>query len=46
VNSLAVLTFVEKYAEFGQLGYECFVRMDGDLLKSSSTVPVKYLLQA
>jgi HK97 family phage major capsid protein len=45
-NSLAVKVYVERYAEFGQQGYESFVRMDGGLLKSGSAVPVKYLLQA
>ena len=45
-NSLAVKVYIERYAEYGQQGYESFWRVDGNLLKSGSTVPVKYLLQA
>ncbi|HZQ96550.1 MAG TPA: phage major capsid protein, partial [Candidatus Sulfotelmatobacter sp.] len=42
-GSLAVKTYVERYAELGQVGYEVFYRCDGGLLKSASNSPVKYL---
>jgi len=45
-NSLAVKVYIERYAEFGQQAYESFWRVDGNLLKSGTTTPVKYLLQA
>jgi HK97 family phage major capsid protein len=45
-NSLVVKTYVERYAEFGQIGYEGYVRSDGALLKTSTTVPVKFITMA
>ena len=40
-------TFIERYAEVGQFGYEAFWRVDGALAKAAnSPVPVKYLAQA
>ncbi|MGH9516363.1 MAG: phage major capsid protein [Terriglobales bacterium] len=45
-NSLVVKTYVERYAEFGQIAYEGYVRSDGALLKTSTTNPVKFLTMA
>jgi HK97 family phage major capsid protein len=42
-DSLQVKTYVELYAAAAAIGYEAFLRVDGDLLKSGSNVPVKYL---
>jgi HK97 family phage major capsid protein len=42
-DSLVVKSYVERFAEFGQCALEGFWRMDGDLAKSSSVVPIKYL---
>ena len=47
VGSLEVKTLIERYAEFGQVAYEAFWRVDGALAKpANSPVPVKYLAQA
>ncbi|MBZ5527072.1 MAG: phage major capsid protein [Acidobacteriia bacterium] len=46
-NSLVTRTYVERFAEYGQVGYEGFWRVDGALAKASSApVPVKYLQMA
>jgi len=46
-NSLKVRTYVERYAEVGQVAWEGFWRVDGALAKAAnSPVPVKYLIQA
>lgn len=42
-DSLIVKTYVERFAEYGQIAYEGFVRGDFRLAKGSSVVPVKYL---
>jgi len=46
IGGLVVTTYTERYAEFGEIGYEGFLRTDGGLLKTATTTPVKYLLQA
>lgn len=45
-NSLVVKTYVERYAELSQVGFEGYVRSDGALLKTSTTIPVKYITLA
>lgn len=44
-NSFVVKTYVERYAEYGQIAYEGFLRIDGGLCKGSN-VPIKFLQQA
>jgi HK97 family phage major capsid protein len=45
VKDLAVLRLVERYAEYGQVGFIGFARMDARLL-DAGTNPIKYLQQA
>jgi HK97 family phage major capsid protein len=45
-NSFAVKTYVERYAEYSQLAYEAFLRVDGDLAKTATSCPVKFLQMA
>ncbi|MBZ5679584.1 MAG: phage major capsid protein [Acidobacteriia bacterium] len=42
-NSLRVQVYVERFAEFSQVGYEAFLRVGSGLLKSDSNCPVAYL---
>jgi HK97 family phage major capsid protein len=43
-NSLAVRAYTERYAEFGQVGYEAHWQIQGDLAKSSAgPLPVRLL---
>jgi HK97 family phage major capsid protein len=42
-NSLEVKIYSERYAEYSQVAYEGFWRVDGALLQSSTTAPVKLL---
>ena len=43
-NSLAVKTYVERYAEYGQVGYEAHWQIQGNLAKSSAgPLPVRLL---
>jgi hypothetical protein len=45
-GSYVVKTFHERYAEFAQVGYEAFWRIDGALAKGATIVPVMYLTMA
>lgn len=45
VREMRLLRLVERYAEFDQVGFIAFLRLDGDLL-DAGTNPIKYLLQA
>jgi biopolymer transport protein TolQ len=45
-GSVAIRIYVERYAEFGQVAYEGYLRSDGHLLKTSTSVPVKLLVLA
>lgn len=43
-NSLSVKTFVERYAEYGQVGYEAHWQIQGDLARAAnSPMPVRIL---
>jgi HK97 family phage major capsid protein len=42
-GSLEVRTYIERFAEYSQIGYEGFLRADGALLQSSTATPVKLL---
>ncbi len=45
VKELAVLRLVERFADYGQVGFLGFARYDGNLV-DAGTHPVKYLVQA
>jgi HK97 family phage major capsid protein len=45
-NSFTVRRYVERYAELGQITFEAFMRTDGGLAKSATTMPVKVLQMA
>jgi len=45
IGSLQLKTYVERYAELGQVAWEAFLRTDGALALSGSNVPVVYLAQ-
>jgi HK97 family phage major capsid protein len=45
VRGLSVLRLVERFADYGQVGFIGFARYDGNLL-DAGTHPVKYLVQA
>jgi HK97 family phage major capsid protein len=44
-DSLTVQSLFERYAEYGQIAFECHWRIDGQLLKSSTATPVVTLVQ-
>jgi HK97 family phage major capsid protein len=44
-DSLRVAVFPERRAEFSQIRYQVFLRVDGDLAKSTTACPVVYLQQ-
>jgi HK97 family phage major capsid protein len=43
VKDMRVLRLVERYADYYQVGFQLFVRADGDLL-NAGTNPVKHLV--
>lgn len=45
VKQMSVLRLVERYADYGQVGFIAFARYDGNLL-DAGTHPIKYLVQA
>lgn len=45
-GSFQVRTYVERYAELGQIAWEGFLRCNGGLAKSGNVSPVKFLQQA
>jgi HK97 family phage major capsid protein len=45
VKEISVLRLVERYADYGQVGFVAFARYDGQLL-DAGTHPVTYLVQA
>lgn len=42
-DSLTLKIYNERFAEYSQVGYEAFWRLDGGLLRSATVSPVKYL---
>jgi len=42
-DSLQVKVLMEKFAQFGQVAYLGFLRIDGALLKGSGPIPVQAL---
>ena len=45
VMDISVLRLVERYADYGQVGFLAFARADGDLV-DAGTHPVKYYANA
>jgi len=44
IGGMQVKVFVERYAEYGQVGYESYFRTDGLLAAAANApAPVKYL---
>jgi len=44
-DSMIVKTYVERFAEYGQVAFEGFLRADFRIAKSASVLPVKFLQQ-
>ncbi|MGH9636983.1 MAG: phage major capsid protein, partial [Candidatus Angelobacter sp.] len=45
VAMVEVKSYAERYAEYGQVGFEGFMRCDGHLLRTDNAAPIKYLVE-